>query len=368
MYTECFQKRGLMYQTTALILLYILILAFLFGAVFGSYIDCVAWRLVHHERVARGRSHCDVCGHALGARDLIPIISYLRSGGRCRYCGAKFSAESTWVELALGLAFAAIVYKFDVSFVALRYLGLLVILMGLSLVDQKTCIIPDRFHVAGILWWLLTLPLIACTQGRGLTEALSITGARLPLANAPGLQDGLDRIMLAAAGLPHGSASITGNDLADAAALMGGTGAAISAQAGGPLGTATAGTSLATGAGSVFTTHIPITQWILTDLKWGLISAFGVGLLMLLISLVFDKLTGKESLGGGDIKLLFMTGLYMRPGVTLFNLMLSCFVGLFIALGLKKDKIPFGPSISIAVFLSILFGSEFVAWYTGLIL
>lgn len=334
-----------MYQTTALIQLYILILAFLFGAVFGSYIDCVAWRLVHHERVARGRSHCDVCGHALGAGDLIPIVSYLRSGGRCRYCGAKFSAESTWVELVLGLGFTAIVYKFDLSFVALRYLGLLVILMGISLVDQKTLLIPDRFHVAGILWWLLTLPLIACTQGRGLTEALSITGVRLPLANAPGLQDGLGRIMLAAAGLSPGGASITGNDLADAAALMGGT-----------------------GAGSVFTPHIPITQWILTDLKWGLVSAVGVGLLILLISLVFDKLTGKESLGGGDIKLLFMTGLYMRPGVTLFNLMLSCFVGLFIALGLKKDKIPFGPSISIAVFLSILFGSEFVAWYTGLIL
>lgn len=337
MYTERFQKRGLMYQTTALIQLYILILAFLFGAVFGSYIDCVAWRLVHHERVARGRSHCDVCGHALGAGDLIPIISYLRSGGRCRYCGAKFSAESTWVELVLGLGFAAIVYKFDLSFVALRYLGLLVILMGLSLVDQKTLLIPDRFHVAGILWWLLTLPLIACTQGRGLTEALSITGVRLPLANAPGLQDGLGRIMLAAAGLQPGSA-------------------------------APAGVSLATGASATFTADIPFTQWLLTDLKWGLISAFGVGLLMLLISLVFDRLTGKESLGGGDIKLLFMTGLYMRPGVTLFSLILSCFVGLFIALGLKKDKIPFGPSISIAVFLSVLFGSEFVAWYTGLIL
>lgn len=326
-----------MYQTTPLIMLYILIFAFLFGAVFGSYIDCVAWRLVHQERVARGRSHCDVCGHALGAGDLIPIVSYLRSGGRCRYCGAKFSAESTWVELALGLAFAAIVYKFDVSFVALRYLGLLVILMGLSLVDQKTCIIPDRFHVAGILWWLLTLPLIACTQGRGLTEALSITGARLPLANAPGLQDGLGRIILAAAGLPFGNA-------------------------------APAGASLATGASATFTADIPFTQWLLTDLKWSLVSAFGVGLLMMLISLVFDKLTGKESLGGGDIKLLFMTGLYMRPGVTLFSLILSCFVGLFIALGLKKDKIPFGPSISIAVFLSVLFGSEFVAWYTGLIL
>lgn len=334
-----------MYQTTPLIMLYILILAFLFGAVFGSYIDCVAWRLVHQERIARGRSHCDVCGHALGAGDLIPIISYLRSGGRCRYCGAKFSAESTWVELTLGLAFAAIVYKFDVSFVALRYLGLLVILMGLSLVDQKTLLIPDRFHVAGILWWLLTLPLIACTQGRGLTEALSITGVRLPLANAPGLQDGLGRIMLAAAGLPSGSAATADNSLAASVAATN-----------------------AAGASATFTADIPFTQWLLTDLRWGLISAFGVGVLMLLISLVFDKLTGKESLGGGDIKLLFMTGLYMRPGVTLFNLMLSCFVGLFIALGLKKDKIPFGPSISIAVFLSILFGSEFVAWYTGLIL
>lgn len=345
-----------MYQTTPLIMLYILILAFLFGAVFGSYIDCVAWRLVHHERVARGRSHCDVCGHALGAGDLIPIVSYLRSGGRCRYCGAKFSAESTWVELALGLAFAAIVYKFNVSFVALRYLGLLVILMGLSLVDQKTCIIPDRFHVAGILWWLLTLPLIACTQGRGLTEALSITGVRLPLANAPGLQDGLGRIMLAAAGLPSGSVASVGNSMAASAAL---TNAAAAMDA---------GASLATGVSATFTADIPFTQWLLTDLRWGLISAFGVGLLMLLISLVFDRLTGKESLGGGDIKLLFMTGLYMRPGVTLFSLILSCFVGLFIALGLKKDKIPFGPSISIAVFLSILFGSEFVAWYTGLIL
>lgn len=351
-----------MYQTTPLIMLYILLFAFLFGAVFGSYIDCVAWRLVHQERVARGRSHCDVCGHALGAGDLIPIISYLRSGGRCRYCGAKFSAESTWVELTLGLAFAAIVYKFDVSFVALRYLGLLVILMGLSLVDQKTCIIPDRFHVAGILWWLVTLPLIACTQGRGLTEALSITGARFPLANAPGLQDGLGRIMLAAAGLQPGSVASVGNSLAIGTAL---TNSVSAASAGNSL---AFGASLATGASATFIADIPFTQWLLTDLKWSLVSAFGVGLLMLLISLVFDKLTGKESLGGGDIKLLFMTGLYMRPGVTLFSLILSCFVGLFIALGLKKDKIPFGPSISIAVFLSILFGSEFVAWYTGLIL
>ena len=290
-----------MAQTTLFLTLYILIVAFLFGTMFGSYIDCVAWRLIHHEPIARGRSHCDACGHPLVAGDLIPIVSYLRSKGHCRYCGAKISAESTWVELALGLGFMAIVYKYDVSFIALRDLGLLVILMGLSLVDQKIYLIPDRFHVAGILWWLFTLPLIAFTKGQGLTAALSTTGALLPLA----------------------------------------------------------------------TGHMPSLSpvaWMLTDLKWGLVSALGIGLFMLLLSLLFDKLTGKESLGGGDIKLFFMVGLYLRPGVALFNLILSCLIGLFFALVLKREKLPFGPSISLATFFSILFGSEFVAWYTSLIL
>ena len=43
------------------------------------------------ESVLRGRSYCDVCGHVLAARDLVPVFSYLFSRGRCRYCGAKLS-------------------------------------------------------------------------------------------------------------------------------------------------------------------------------------------------------------------------------------------------------------------------------------
>lgn len=343
-----------MLETTFFMTLYILVFGFLFGTVFGSYIDCAAWRLIHHEPVARGRSHCDACGHPLGARDLIPIVSYLRSGGRCRYCGAKISAESSWVELALGLGFAAIVYKFDVSFVSLRYLGLLVILMGLSLVDQKTYLIPDRFHVAGILWWLLTLPLIAFTEGQGLTAALSTTGAQLPFVHASGLQDGLGRII---------AASVRTQT---AVAMTQATSGALAQSVPAVLSQSTTGAISQTISGAA--PSLSPLAWMLTDLKWGLLSAFGIGLFMLLLSLVFDKLTGKESLGGGDIKLFFMIGLYLRPGVAFFNLILSCLVGLFFALGLRKERLPFGPSISLATFFSILFGSEFVAWYTSLIL
>lgn len=282
--------------------IYILTLAFVFGTVLGSFIDCMAWRIVKQESVLNGRSHCDVCGAQLTAGDLIPIVSYLKSGGKCCHCGAKISPESTWVEFFLGLTFAVLVLKFDLSFIALRFMGLSVILMGLSLVDLKTFIIPDRFHVMGIIWWLMTLPLTALTKGQGLTSyfAREVLGAE--------------------------------------------------------------GTSLLTG-----TESLSALELMLQDLKFGLISAFGIALFMLVLSIIFDKVSGKESLGGGDIKLLFMTGLYMRPGVAVFNLILSCIVGLVFVFILKKEKIPFGPSISLATMISILIGSEFVDWYIGLL-
>lgn len=282
--------------------IYILTLAFVFGTVLGSFIDCMAWRIVKHESVLKGRSHCDVCGAQLTAGDLIPIVSYLKSGGKCSHCGAKISPESTWVELLLGVTSVVLVLKFDLSFTALRFMGLAVILMGLSLVDLKTYIIPDRFHVLGIIWWLMTLPLIALTKGQGVTSYFA-------------------REVL-------------------------GSGGVLSQ----------------TGTGSLSSIEL-----MLQDLKNGLISAFGIALFMLVLSIIFDKVSGKESLGGGDIKLLFMTGLYMRPGVAVFNLILSCIVGLVFVFILKKEKIPFGPSISLAAMISILLGSEFVDWYIGLL-
>lgn len=53
------------------------------GACMGSFLNCMAWRVVHGESVLRGRSHCDACEHVLGAGDLIPIVSYAMHRGRC---------------------------------------------------------------------------------------------------------------------------------------------------------------------------------------------------------------------------------------------------------------------------------------------
>ena len=87
---------------------------------------------------------------------------------------------------------------------------------------------------------------------------------------------------------------------------------------------------------------------------------------MLLFSLLFDKITGKESLGGGDIKLLFVVGLYLGLAVGFFNLILSCITGLLMVALLKKQRIPFGPAIAAATYISLLAGPAVVGWYTGL--
>ena len=76
-----------MLHLTPFLTVYCCVLAALLGACMGSFLNCMAWRVVHGESVLRGRSHCDACGHVLGARDLVPVVSYLVSGGKCRYCG-----------------------------------------------------------------------------------------------------------------------------------------------------------------------------------------------------------------------------------------------------------------------------------------
>lgn len=141
----------------------------------------------------------------------------------------------------------------------------------------------------------------------------------------------------------------------------------------------------------------------------GLVGAFAVGIFMLLLSLVFDKLTGKRSLGGGDIKLLFMVGLFLGVFGSLFNVLLSCVLGLVFSVvwsaaakqntradeetatqqkgsaasdkrteesidveqsdkkkGFSNTPFPFGPAIAAATVLTLLIGSPCLTWYFDL--
>lgn len=96
--------------------------------------------------------------------------------------------------------------------------------------------------------------------------------------------------------------------------------------------------------------------------------ALGGGLLA--ISLVMDRVLGRDSMGGGDIKLLAVVGLYLGPIGAMFALVLACVIGLlFHALrrGEGARAFPFGPSIAVAAAAMLLYGAPLIAWYRGLL-
>lgn len=101
------------------------------------------------------------------------------------------------------------------------------------------------------------------------------------------------------------------------------------------------------------------------------VGALSVSLPLLILSLVMDHLLQKESLGGGDIKLLFVMGLYL----SWLEMLLLLFVGCVLALawafwaGKKNSsvEIPFGPFLSAAWLIVILFGTSWIQWYQSLL-
>ncbi len=81
----------------------VLIWVSVIGACFGSFALAVAWRIHKGKDFVHERSECEHCHHALGATDLVPLVSWLVSGGRCRYCRTKLSSLFPLAELT-GLA------------------------------------------------------------------------------------------------------------------------------------------------------------------------------------------------------------------------------------------------------------------------
>ncbi len=72
----------------------------LIGAIIGSFISCLTYRIQQEDNFYMGgRSYCPQCKTILKWYDLIPLISYLLLKGRCRYCKSKISARYPIIEL-----------------------------------------------------------------------------------------------------------------------------------------------------------------------------------------------------------------------------------------------------------------------------
>lgn len=119
------------------------------GAIIGSFLATILLRWPAGRSVVAGRSACDACHAPLAAVDLAPIVSFLRTRGRCRRCGAAIDRRHLGVELsAVMIGFAAFhAHSPQVALFSAIFGWWLLILAAL---DLEHFWLPDR----------LTLPLI----------------------------------------------------------------------------------------------------------------------------------------------------------------------------------------------------------------
>ena len=253
-------------DTTALV--YLLVLCVILGLCMGSALNCLAWRIANKKSWTKGKSICPACRHELHTRDLIPLLSYIFSKGKCRYCGEKISPRYPLTELGLAVIFVAVFLRYGFTLYTLDIMVLASCLFTLSLIDLDTMTIPDRF---------LIIPAVC---------------------------------QLVYAYYYGGFASV----------------------------------------------------W------YALWHGLTLGGAVLLISLFMDKVLKNESMGGGDIKLLFVLGLFLDLPECLLLLVFSCVLGLVMALLLRRSEkaFPFGPALSAGMLLTLMVGAPIVNWYLGL--
>jgi leader peptidase (prepilin peptidase)/N-methyltransferase len=173
--------------------------AFVGGAIIGSFLNVVIYRVPRGESVATPRSRCPGCGTAIRPADNIPMVSWIVLRGRCRHCGEAISARYVVVEAATALTWSAFAAWALITPGALAILPLLLVLasagIALTVIDIQHHRLPDAIvlplypvtvlglvvagllagafplgsTLAGCAVWLGTIGLIwLVTRGRGM--------------------------------------------------------------------------------------------------------------------------------------------------------------------------------------------------------
>lgn len=126
---------------------YIAFYVFFIGLMIGSFLNVCIYRIPKNMKFTFDRSKCTTCGKELHSIDLIPVISYLSTKGKCRYCGERISPQYPAVELANAFLYLlAYLYYQSLSINLVIGCALISILIVVAVIDFQTMEIFDRFH------------------------------------------------------------------------------------------------------------------------------------------------------------------------------------------------------------------------------
>lgn len=236
----------------------ILLLFFILGAIFGSFYNVVGYRVPKGESLLYPSSHCTKCNHKLEPLELIPILSFLFLGGKCRVCKDKISWFYPIFEFSSGVLFALSFAVFGFSLECLLSIVFISMLLIIIISDYQTMTIPDSVLIIFSAMIIAIKYFIVGIEGVGIS----------------------------------------------------------------------------------------------------LLHSLGAFIFMLVLKLFGDFLFKKESMGGGDIKLLAVFGLMFGFPMSIVSVFIAAIVGLPISLIMIKKssshEIPFGPFLAISAILIVL--------------
>lgn len=239
------------------------VLFFILGSVMGSFFHVVATRLSNEESIISPGSHCHICNHKLRWYELIPIISYIIQGGKCRKCKETLPLSYLVIEIVTGVLYAVCFHEYGISsdlVISIIFVSILIIVI---VSDIEYMIILDEVLVFGsvitIIFYLILY--------------------------------GLD-----------------------------------------------------------------VTVYHIFDAALAFVAMYA-------LKLLGDFMFKKESLGGGDIKLMFFFGLVIGLPLSIVTIFVATFIAfpiaLFILFSRRDNMIPFGPFLSMAAILILISGIKF---------
>lgn len=368
--------------------LVVAVFAFFFGAAVGSFLNVCIYRLPRPGlSVSRPRrSFCPSCGGAIGARDNIPIVSWLCLRGRCRQCRAPISARYMLVEALTGALFVFLAQRFLLApdTAQVGALGVLVVLTSAllvaSFIDLELRIIPDVITIPGMMvapLAVLLVPELRQEPGDGwvsrlwhlLRDNLRVAWGWLPEPLAAG-RWGVPVVVLLAAALAF-AVGLFGY------ALYGRL--AYSREAPRPLRSGLLGGVLAASVVLV----LLLGSAVGPEVAWargleprmvsfcsaiaGMMAGAGT---TLLVGIVGSWAFRKPAMGFGDVKLMGLLGAFAGPvgivGAFFFACFLGAVVGIVILLKTRSRYLPFGPFLALGAWIATLWPlalGEILSWY-----
>jgi len=129
--------------------------AFLFGLVWGSFINVVIHRLPLGESLVTPRSRCPSCENVVASYDNIPVLSYLLLGAKCRHCNASIALRYPAVELIVGAASLSSFMRHGFALEFLVELFFVAATVALIFIDYDHQILPNAITVYGTLIGIL---------------------------------------------------------------------------------------------------------------------------------------------------------------------------------------------------------------------